>query len=313
MKTLRVGRLALDGAVTSVQYTPPAGHRLDMELYPAAELRRRLRRVEHRGFERIDFHCLIYVTAGHYRHVVDFETVECAAGSCLILQPGQVHRFGDQERWNGWLLIFRSELLQPQRATTPIGELELFRQVEALPTHLQTAGVARQALTQAFERMADDLKSPASAHAVNALLRSQFQVLLIRLHLAHAPTTHDERSEPVVLQRFRSYRTAVEREYQNWHRVAQYASHLGCSEKSLNRATLEVASVSAKSFLVSRIVLEAKRLLAHTLLPVSTIGNQLGFDEATNFVKFFRRESGSTPGAFRTRQMGDSRLGSVPK
>jgi AraC-like DNA-binding protein len=36
--------------------------------------------------------------------------------------------------------------------------------------------------------------------------------------------------------------------------------------------------------------------------PTSAIGDQLGFDEATNFVKFFRRETGMTPGAFRTRQ-----------
>jgi AraC-like DNA-binding protein len=35
---------------------------------------------------------------------------------------------------------------------------------------------------------------------------------------------------------------------------------------------------------------------------VATIGDQLGFDEATNFVKFFRREAGLTPGAFRARQ-----------
>ena len=77
---------------------------------------------------------------------------------------------------------------------------------------------------------------------------------------------------------------------------------LGCSVKSLNRAALEVAGISAKKLLVARVVLEAKRLLAHTTLPVAAIGDQLGFDEATNFVKFFRRETGSTPGAFRTQR-----------
>jgi AraC-like DNA-binding protein len=53
--------------------------------------------------------------------------------------------------------------------------------------------------------------------------------------------------------------------------------------------------------LTQRIVLEAKRLLAHSLSPVAAIGEALGFDEATNFVKFFRRETGLTPGAFRAR------------
>jgi AraC-like DNA-binding protein len=104
------------------------------------------------------------------------------------------------------------------------------------------------------------------------------------------------------LQRFRRFRVAVEREYPRWHSVAQYARHLGCSEKSLSRATLEAADVNAKAFLVNRIVLEAKRLLAHTTLPVAAIGDRLGFAEATNFVKFFRRETGAPPGAFRARQ-----------
>jgi AraC-like DNA-binding protein len=34
-------------------------------------------------------------------------------------------------------------------------------------------------------------------------------------------------------------------------------------------------------------------------LPVSVIANRLGFDEPTNFVKFFRREVQKSPGEFR--------------
>jgi AraC-like DNA-binding protein len=299
MTKSRASRLALRGPVTPVEYTPPEGYGLDLEIYPVSVLRRRAERFDLRGVERIDFHCLIFVTAGRYRHMVDFEFHDFVPGSLLILQPGQVHRFGNMTGWTGWLLVFRSEFLHPRDAAIPVGELELFRQVEALPTKLRTTGVVRQAVTETFERMADDSKRPADAHALNALLRSQLHALLIRLHLVRAQSMPDERFEPTVLQRFRRYRTAVEREYRRWHSVAQYARHLGCSEKSLSRAALEVADMSAKSFLTDRIVLEAKRLLAHTLSPVATIADQLGFDEATNFVKFFRRETGSTPGAFR--------------
>ncbi len=48
--------------------------------------------------------------------------------------------------------------------------------------------------------------------------------------------------------------------------------------------------------------LEAQRLLAHTDLPVATIGRALGFSEATNFGKFFTRQTGNTPGDFRRTQ-----------
>ncbi len=64
---------------------------------------------------------------------------------------------------------------------------------------------------------------------------------------------------------------------------------------------LEVSGVNAKTYLSQRITLEAKRLLAHTGAPVSRIADKLGFDEATNFVKFFRREAGCSPGEFRKR------------
>ncbi len=46
---------------------------------------------------------------------------------------------------------------------------------------------------------------------------------------------------PEFLQPFIAYRRAVERNFQHWHQVADYAKHLACSEKSLSRATHRIA------------------------------------------------------------------------
>ncbi|MEL7362149.1 MAG: helix-turn-helix domain-containing protein, partial [Bacteroidota bacterium] len=51
-----------------------------------------------------------------------------------------------------------------------------------------------------------------------------------------------------------------------------------------------------------RVGLEARRLLATTSDTVEAIGFRLGFSEATNFVKFFKRVVGITPEAFRLTQ-----------
>ena len=202
------------------------------------------------------------------------------------------------------MVVFRSELMPPESTTAPIAELEFFRQVELLPTHVVTTGSNREAVAEGLERMAADSALGDDPYRLNALLSAQFRVLMMRLHLAReAATSAEDRIDPAILQRFRTYRTTVEREFRRWHKVSQYADQMGCSSRTLSRATLQVTDKSAKSFLVDRIVLEAKRLLAHTVLPVSTIGDQLGFDEATNFVKFFRRETGSPPGEFRKRHM----------
>jgi len=294
--------------VTAVRYQPPLDYALDVELYPVAQLRRRVGDADARGLERIDFHCLLYLTAGRYAHVVDFETHAMTPGSLLFLQPGQVHRFGDLSGCDGWLLLFKAELLhshppRPAHAgdTKTLDELELTWLAERQRPHLRLSAATRRALTEGIERMADDCRRPAT-RALNMLLRSQVQSLLIRLQLDDTPAAADDRIEPAALQRYRRFRSAVEREFSRWHQVAPYAARLGCSEKSLRRAALRITDRSAKAVISERLVLEAKRLLAHTLLPVAAIGDQLGFGEATNFVKFFRRETGLTPGAFRAEQ-----------
>jgi AraC-like DNA-binding protein len=311
-----VSKRAARRSVTAVQYHAPPNYALDVELYPVAELRRRVGDADARGLERIDFHCLIYLTVGRYAHMVDFETHSMAPGSLLLLQPGQVHRFGDLAGCDGSLLVFRSELLpsragagaqvDPQIGTgRAVDELAMLQLAEDQRTHLRLCAAARQAVTETFERMAVDARRPA-CRALNTLLRSQVQSLLLRLQLEADPSAAAVHVEPAVLQRYRRYRAAVERHFASWHGVAPYAKRLGCSEKSLTRAALRVTDRSAKAVLTERLVLEAKRKLAHTLLPVAAVGDQLGFAEATNFVKFFRRETGLTPGVFREGQRGHS-------
>ncbi|MFJ9846920.1 helix-turn-helix domain-containing protein [Kitasatospora sp. NPDC101155] len=58
--------------------------------------------------------------------------------------------------------------------------------------------------------------------------------------------------------------------------------------------------MSAEQFLDQRILLEAKRLLAHTDLPVARCAERLGFEDAANFSTFFRRQTGQTPSRWRT-------------
>ena len=270
-----------------VQFEPPAGYSLDVELYPGPELRRRSLH-KPTQIERLDFHVLLYLTRSGYTHMVDFDTLPCPAGTVVMVQPGRVHRFGDLDCFHGWFLIFRSELLPPS-----LGRAEL-------PAHVPLPRAERRAFAECLERMAVDAVGRPST-SLNALLNSQVQTLLLRIARSGGPSS-EQRIERTALERFQLYRALVEREHHHWHNVQRYARALGCSAKSLARATREVVGMSAKELLTARIALEAKRRLAHSTTPVALIGEELGFSEPTNFVKFFRREARTTPGAFRRAQ-----------
>jgi AraC-like DNA-binding protein len=272
--------------VVPVRYRPhDDAYRLHIELIDAAELRARVASDPHRGFERIDFQCFISVRSGSYTHVVDFETHELVGGSCLVISPGQVHRFGPPSNWTGWMLIVSGHLVADD--------------THELPAHVRLDHEAAGAVAELFDRMDADAKLPVDRQQLGQLLEIQTAVLVSRLALGVSAATTHQLVDPNLLRRYRDYRSAVDDGYRRWHLVAPYAHTLGCSARTLNRACRAIADVSAKDVIVARIVLEARRRLALTDDTVAAVSQQLGFDEATNFVKYFRRETGTTPSAFR--------------
>jgi AraC-like DNA-binding protein len=99
---------------------------------------------------------------------------------------------------------------------------------------------------------------------------------------------------------FQRFQNERERSFAITRHVSEYAARLGYSAKTVTRACQAATGHSAKELINVRVVLEAKRLLAHTDLPAATIGHRLGFVEPTNFSKFFTNKTGHTPGAFRS-------------
>jgi AraC family transcriptional activator of pobA len=66
----------------------------------------------------------------------------------------------------------------------------------------------------------------------------------------------------------------------------------------------------ALAVLHDRIVLEARRELAYTTLSVKQIALDLGFADAGYFTRFFLREAGQTPSAWREAAAAARRTGS---
>ena len=280
--------------VTPVRYRPhDDAYRLDVEVVGADELRRRVAAEPQRGFERVAFPCVLFVRSGRYSHTIDFETHACAAGSCLVIRPGQVHRFGPPSDWDGWLLI--------------VGSHDVPNEFEHLPPHVRADPGLAAVIEELLVRMTSDASSAIDPAQLNELLVLQAHLLVRRLALGHASSNPAPLIDPMIIDRYRGYRAAVDRNFRRWHLVTPYARHLGWSAKSLNRACRATADVTAKRVIVERIILEAKRLLAHSSDPVAGVSAHLGFDEPTNFVKFFKRETDLTPRQFRTSPLAATR------
>jgi AraC-like DNA-binding protein len=272
-------------------FSPPVDESADIEVLGASDWLQRVAVAHMNHPTRLDFHQLILVTDGVFSHTVDFTLLHLTAPSVLAMRPGQVQRFEPATPWQGWVVIFRPESLPSKDVNLASGGRPL-----ALDERQS------QAMQTSVAQMAQDAALAHTHPLARDLLRSTLHSVLLRLDMLQA-LLHPPAPQHASLARcFERFRLATEEKFKHWHQVQQYAHTLGMSEKTLGRATQAMQGLSAKAFLSQRIALEAKRLLAHTTWPMGRVADELGFDEATNFVKFFKREVGCTPTDFRQQQ-----------
>ncbi|KOF14366.1 transcriptional regulator [Ensifer adhaerens] len=302
--------------ITHLDYRPSKPYPYDIEVFRLSDLRRRSGALAMRRTYSYDFFILILVTEGRTIQFVDFEAIPCGPGTFFVLRPGQAHNFGQEDAWDGWMILVRPEFLLP----TPSQSLPAW-DIEFLPSRVDLDEGELHRAEDTIRRIRDDglidtgklsavsASDRVTAHVdnttadVHALLRYQFYALVAWIGVLHGKRqqhTHDGLPNGV-LQRFNKFRNLVEERFSSWNQLSDYARCLACTEKSLTRATTAVVGINAKTFISRRINLEAKRLLAHTSLPIVEIAEKLGFQEPTHFSKFFKREAGCTPKQFRTR------------
>jgi len=242
---------------------------------------------------RIDFHVVLLLDTGPVRHMIDFAEYEVTAGDLLWIRPGQVHRFSKTSEYRGTVLTMQPGFLP--RATVEATGLYRYDLPPLLrPDGPRLAGL-RSSLTQLQREYEDTTTLPPSLHT--AVLRHSLTAFLLRLaHLAASSAEAARRQADTI---FTLFRDAVERDFATNHSVSAYADSLGYSRRTLVRAVRAATGETPKGFIDKRVVLEAKRLLAHTDMPIGRVGAAIGFPDAANFSKFFQQHTELTPAAFR--------------
>jgi AraC-like DNA-binding protein len=78
-----------------------------------------------------------------------------------------------------------------------------------------------------------------------------------------------------------------------------FAHVLHISPNYLNAVCKEIYNKTVSEIIQERVILEAKRLLAHTGLSVSEISFKLGFEDNSYFGRYFRKHVGISPDKYR--------------
>lgn len=299
--------------VKEIRYKPEGSYPYGLEVFRVSDLRGRTSPEGMRRTYGYTFYMLILVTAGQCSQMLDFQPCSGGAGSMIMVRPGQAHTFGENEDWDGWIVLVRPDFLRSESSRE---DLRMGFDIERFPACVRIDAVGLKRAESAIQWMRQDAAfndESSSEHSQHDLGRPVRFVEDMQSHLRYsfyalaswiAITYRDKRTDDLrrrpALMRFHHFKALVEQNFVEWKNIGAYAIEMGCTERSLTRATLDAEGISAKEYVSRRLGLEAKRLLIHTDWPVGVIADHLGFKEATHFSKFFRRLAGFTPQQFRS-------------
>lgn len=118
----------------------------------------------------------------------------------------------------------------------------------------------------------------------------------------HMYNKQKKASESAVSEPDNYYKYAVSYIESNLYRqitVNELTNLLGISQPYLYKIFMDKCGMSPKRFILDLKCGEAKRLLAGTDMSVTEVANSVGYADVMTFSKFFRKETGMSPKAFR--------------
>lgn len=239
---------------------------------------------------RAQFYQVLWVKEGVFSARVDFNEIQIHADEMLIISAGQVCEFNMEQTYKGQLILFTDSFFNrtTEDAHFLFSAAILSPGISSKKVPLRTCFAASVLTLLALElqKEPDDFQG---AIAQNYL----------RIILFEAERQFKKTYSPInqgIVQRFYH---AVESNYTQQKSTQYYADLLGVTEKVLTKELKIVTGKTPKLYIDARVILEAKRLLSYSKESSKTIAFLLGFDEPSNFSKYFRKHVKVTPQAFR--------------
>ncbi|MCC8188322.1 MAG: AraC family transcriptional regulator [Bacteroides sp.] len=236
------------------------------------------------------FYQILWLTGGKATFRIDFREISVKANEVLIIGAGQVCEFDVVSDYSGRMILFTGDFF----GVTELDANFLHTSEVLNPIHLnQTVPVCPEFAGRLITLLEGELRQPSDAFQPG-IAQSYLRIILLeterRLTSSYPPVVNDVG---------RKFYNAVEQHFKESRNTEYYVNLLGINEKSLSREVKTLTGNTPKVYIDSRVILEAKRLLSYSNLSAKEIGFVLGFDEPTNFTKYFRKHTGTTPVQFR--------------
>jgi len=247
-------------------------------------------------FHKLSFYAILLHTHKEGVYNVNFKDYDFKKGTLFTLRKNNIHKFY-QSKAKGVLLLFTENFILNNSSQSEVSKtFLLFNEMLASPK-LQLNEDEFKEIINLINLIKKEYFSSKDDYSMD-IVRSFIQVVIAKLFRIKSKgnIVFDNNK---YLSMFLQLQELVEKKCFRHKKVTFYAKEMGVTTKTLNNVTQSIIHQSAKSFINEIVIIQSKRLIINSPNSLTEIAYEVGFDEPTNFFKYFRKYTGLTPSEFR--------------
>lgn len=248
-----------------------------------------------------NFYSIMLVMKGREEVSVNERSAIVGTGNVVCGIPGEIWKFNKNSNLEGYNLIFEEEFL-----------LSFFNDPHFLcrlpylhPQRLSPILFLPEDLLQRIHGLYEQMRHEIATNRKEKdqhILRAMLYETLMLLKRAEQADPHLV-ANPIATNRYiESFVKLVNSDFATQHGIEYYADKLCITPNYLNKIVRQSLGTPPKLYIADKILQEAKRLLRYTDSTVTEIADRLCFENASYFIRYFRKQAGCTPLQFRERQ-----------
>ena len=238
------------------------------------------------------FFQILYISAGSGDAIFGAERHKIEPNTVITVPPGLNHGFRFSRDIDGFVVtVLASQLKALPGGRSPLGEWLAMPHLSRLDMDDPDAAYVAETLSRLgaeFARHGGGRTDLLEAYVTIALQ------LTMRISGGNATDAGDG-----IGRRMELLNGLLHRHLRSHQPAAFYAGELGISPTHLNRIVKAATGHGAHELIARRLADEARRELVFTFGSVQEIGYRLGFADPAYFSRFFLKQTGETPRAWR--------------
>lgn len=240
---------------------------------------------------------LVQLNAGRCTAYLKGAELTLDAPSVFWLPPGMLRRIEFIAGASGRVVTVSEDWLIPAVQGLIDPDIPYRSLADTVHTVHQASPEFAQRIGHSMDAVKNELMT--SALGARSVVAAQIMTVLTYLHrvsgddLATAATGIP--GSPI----YKRFVQLIELHFREHWKVADYAAHMGVTERRLETATRRDAKQSPVALIQRKVLFEACQRLEHSPLSIAEVAYGLGFKDPAYFNRFFRRHTGAAPGAWR--------------